>query len=676
MGLIAEIAYPLPVHRTFDYSIPSELKARILPGMRVRAPFGPRGSLSGTVMAVRDGTSKFKLKAISSLLDPEPLASQETLALAAWLAERYCAPIGECLKMMVPANLRSAKRAITIEASDGDWKSLAGKSTPPTFTLTPGQDEAVRLVAKKLEARTFSTTLLFGVPASGKTEVYIRLIRKAVEAGGQAMFLVPEITLTRPFFEEFKAAIGLPVALWHSQIGARRKRSVWLGLRSGKVRVVVGARSAALLPFKDLRLIVMDEEQDESYKQDGQVPYYHAREVVLKRAKTFNATAILGSATPSIEAFARQGTKGFDVVRMDQRISRTTPPTIRIIDRPPEYHGGCLTEELLERTKNCLERGEQVILLVNRRGYSNFVMCKRCSWVARCPACNVAYIHHKTGGGGGLFGDSYLLCHHCGQRGERPSVCGKCRKGEFRYAGIGTQKVVEEIKRRLPGARILRMDRDTVSKEKVEEEESIYADFLARKADILVGTKLVAKGFHFPDVTLVGIVDADTMLSMPDFRAAERTVQMLIQAAGRAGRAEKPGQVLLQTAQATHYAIQAVARGDYGAFARTEMGLRSELFYPPCSTLVRAVFQGAKEDTVMKASRSAGKALAKQINAKDEILGPAPGVHAKLQGRYRFHILLKILDEARLPEALLCLRQLKLPSTVRLKVNVDPYDFF
>ncbi len=671
---IAEVAYPLPLHRTFDYEVPAELTAAVVAGARIRAPFGPRGSLSGVVLSVRDGRSEFKVKPIEKVLDPEPLLSEEHIEFARWLSDRYCAPIGECLKIMIPTNIRNARRELKI--NQVPKPASLKKNAAAKFTLTRGQEDAIRRIGETLKSRRFSSTLLFGVPASGKTEVYIRLIRQAVAEGGQALFLVPEITLTRPFFKEFQASIGLPVALWHSQIGAASRKATWLGIRSGAIRVVVGPRSASLLPFKDLRMVVMDEEQDESYKQDGQVPYYHARDVVFRRAESFGGAVVLGSATPSIEAFARERLSGLEVLRLDERISKTEMPQIRIIDRPPENFGGCLTEELLRSTKSCLERGEQVILLVNRRGFSNFVMCRRCGWVARCSLCDVAFIHHKSGGEATLFGNSHLLCHHCGKRGDMPTHCGKCGKGEFRFAGIGTQRVVADLKARLPFARVLRMDSDTVAKEKITDEGSIYGDFLAGKADILVGTKLVAKGFHFPRVTLVGIVDADSMLNMPDFRAAERTVQMLVQAAGRAGRAEKPGQVLLQTAQTTHYAIQAVARGDYGDFANMELGFREELAYPPRSTLIRVVFQGKKEETVRKASAAAAKELRKSLDEKDEVLGPAPGVHAKLHGSYRFHLLLKILEEGRLAPTLGFVRSLKLPSTVRAKVNVDPYDFF
>ncbi|MEK7747069.1 MAG: primosomal protein N', partial [Elusimicrobiota bacterium] len=415
-----------------------------------------------------------------------------------------------------------------------------------------------------------------------------------------------------PFFDEFSASLpGAPgsVALWHSRLSERERREAWLGLRSGRVRVVVGARSACLLPFRDLRLAVMDEEQDESFKQDGQSPFYHARDVVLERAASFGATVVLGSATPSVDTYARARSGEYRLIEMPQRVSsRTQAPVVRILDRS-SVPSRCITPGLLEAVKARLERREQVILLVNRRGFSNFIVCRRCAWVARCAVCQVAFIHHHPSGG-----SPSLLCHHCGRRAEVPASCGRCAQGPVAFAGAGTQRVVSEIKSLLPGVRVLRLDRDTASSS-TSEDHGAYRRFLNGEADILVGTKLVAKGFHFPRVTLVGIVDADTMLQMPDFRSAERTVQLLVQAAGRAGRADMPGEVLLQTSQPTHYAIQAAARGDYSGFSLEELGHRATFRYPPASTLVRIVFIAKTEDGARRAADSAARQLRAGLGA-------------------------------------------------------------
>ncbi|TBR23453.1 primosomal protein N' [bacterium] len=675
---IAEVAMPVPLEKAFDYEVPPALAASVAPGSRVRGPFGPR-TLVGFVLSVRDGEPTRELKPLAKAMDPEPLLTAEQMALARWLAVRYCAPIGECVRSLVPPSLRSAMRPVFLPKA-GPLPEPP-EAPPAGFELTAGQSASFKRLDALLEARRYAAALIHGVPASGKTEVYLRLLRRAARGGGQALFLVPEIALTKPFFAEFSAGMGLPVALWHSGVGAKAKREAWLGLRAGSVRVVVGARSAALLPFKDLRLVVVDEEQDESYKEDDNAPYYHARDVVMERAKTAGALVVLGSATPSLESYSLAVPGGpVELLRMDERVAKgTPPPVVRVLARRG-LERDCLSPELLAAVKERLQLREQVILLVNRRGYSNFVMCQGCSWVARCPTCAVAFVHHKGAAAdlqdlfAGPAGYS-LLCHHCGKDEPVPAVCGRCGKGPLKFSGVGTQKVVEELRSKLPGARVLRMDGDSTAGEKATE-AGVWGAFRDGKADILVGTKLVAKGYHFPRVTLVGVVDADTMLSMPDFRAAERTVQMLVQAAGRAGRADKAGLVILQTAQPAHYAIQSVARGDYAGYAREELGLRRDLRYPPAASLARLLFLGKTE----KATRAAGEAVAEALRAgssdPDAVLGPAPGVHSKFEDWWRWHVLVKAADPAKLAEAVAAAKAVPLPSGVRVKVNVDPYDMF
>ncbi|MBI5244467.1 MAG: primosomal protein N' [Elusimicrobia bacterium] len=672
---LAEVVYPLPLDRAFDYLIPPHLAQSVVPGVRTRAPFGPRKCLIGVVFAVKEepppGPHSRRLKSIEAVLDPEPLMTEEMLGMVRWLARRYCASIGECLRLVLPSELLSGKepRRPVIGLPDPGAQPSPVSAEP--IVLKPSQAAALERLGQALDAGTFSAHLLFGVPASGKTEVYLRLIRKAVGGEGQALFLVPEISLTRPFFDQFSAEMGMPVALWHSQLGARERRTAWRGLRSGSVRVVVGPRSAALLPFKKLRLVVMDEEQDESYKQDAQVPYYHARDVLLERARRFGAVAVLGSATPSVESFEGALSGALGLVEIPERVwEQTAAPPIRLSDLPAGS-SRCIGDELLEAVKSRLQRREQTILLVNRRGFSNFIICRRCSWVARCPACEVAFIRHRDESSGAFD----LRCHHCGRSAPVPGACGKCGKSALAHAGAGTQKVVSEIRALLPGARVLRMDSDTVSKESGQDPDAaIYRRFLDGEADVLVGTKLAAKGFHFPNVTLVGVVDADTMLQMPDFRSAERTVQMLLQAAGRAGRAERAGEVMIQTARATNYAIQAVARGDYAGFCREEIAHRRALRYPPVSSLIRLVFAGKTKETCLRTAETAAAGLRSALPA-DEVLGPAPGLLKRFKGRHRYHLLLKVLDASRAEAAFSAIRALAPSSAVRLKVNVDPYDF-
>ncbi len=666
--LIAEVAFPVPVPKAFHYCVPPALSS-LAPGTRVKAPFGPRAMI-GTVLRVFEGTPDRPLKSLFAALETPPILPAELLETAVWMARRYSAPIGECVKAVLPAAASTTARAKSKKAPPEEPVPLElPVSRGPEFTLTPGQEQALSALMARLEARAGGTALLYGVPASGKTEVYLRLIRKAVAEGGQALFLLPEISLTLPFFADFSAALGAAeVVLWHSRLTPRERREAWHGLKAGRVRVVVGARSAVLLPFSDLRLVVLDEEQDESFKQEGTSPLYHARDVGLHRASSWKALVVLGSATPSIESWASARDGGAERVDLPQRVSAVRPPTVEIVEAPA-FGRGCLSARLLEKIRDRLSRREQSILLVNRRGFSTLVMCFKCGWVDRCPECGVAKVQHEAQGG------FILRCHHCGASGPVPAACPTCKNPALRVAGTGTQKVAAELKQILPGARIMRMDGDTMSKK--DDAQTLYTRFRSGQGDILVGTKLVAKSFHFPEVTLVGVVDADTMLHMPDFRASERTMQMLAQVAGRSGRAEKAGEVVIQTLCPDHEAIRFAAQGDYGEFAERELGHRKELAYPPYSMLVRLILLGANQETTGDAAAALGEDLRSRLPGDlAMVLGPAPAIPPMAQGKYRFHLLAKVLKTDRLEEVFDRVRESPLPSTVRLKVNVDPYDLF
>ena len=647
----------MPLPKGYHYRVPDGMAVAV--GSRVRAPFGPRKAV-GVVLSVFDGEPERPLKLIDSLVDPRPALSLEGVECARFMARRFGAPIGEALKALVPPFVKSLDEPVEVFAA------ASRAAAAPAFTLTPGQAGALERLESLLDGRKHATTLIFGVPASGKTEVYLRLIRRAIKDGGQAMFLLPEISLTRPFFDEFAASLGVPVALWHSGLTPRERRRAWLAISRGDVKVVVGARSACLLPYKDLRLAVLDEEQDESFKQDSNSPFYHAREVAIERAKAFGALAVLGSATPSIEAWGMARRGEAELLAMPDRVSKV--PRAPVTTLPPGRFGEVLSEELLEKMAERLRRGEQSILLVNRRGFSTLTTCGKCRWIDRCVDCGVAKITHEKPEGGFV-----LICHHCGKKWPPPEKCGACGEPAMRTGGVGTQRVAAEVKRRLPGARVLRMDRDTVSKE-AKLEERVYDQFRARKADVLVGTKLVAKSFHFPEVTLVGVVDADTMLHMPDFRSAERTMQLLAQVAGRAGRADKPGEVLLQTLSPDHEAIKGAAIGDYAAWADAELAARVELNYPPAGGLIRAILACADEVKLTDAAAAYADALRAALPQPSEVVGPAPALLRQVRGKFRDHILMK-LPAARVEEGLRIARACPLVSSVKLTLDADPYDF-
>lgn len=644
---VAAVAFPVPLHKAYDYLVPEGMDPK--PGCRVRASFGPR-RLVGVVTRIFEGVPERKLKKLDAVLDSRPALPEELIETAQWLSRRYGAPLGECLRAALPAFIKSLDESAPLPPA-------SPPRPEPAFTLTPSQREAL----ERLSAKRGGGVLLYGVPASGKTEVYLRLISQVARAGGQALFLLPEISLTKPFYEEFKAALGVPVALWHSQLTPMQRRKTWLALRRGDVKVVVGARSAAMLPFADLRLIVLDEEHDESFKEEGRSPLYHARDVALKRGQAHGALVVLGSATPSLESWQAVKRGELELLAMPDRVSKLARPGVLTVPLP---FGRCLSEELVFAVRERLKRGEQSILLVNRRGFSTLFMCGKCGWVMRCEDCGVAMIQHELGDGA-----SHLRCHHCERTSPVPAGCPQGH-GPLRILGAGTQKVVAELKKFVPEARVLRMDSDTVLAEKKADRRA-YDLFKAGEADVLVGTKLIAKSFHFPDVTLVGVVDADTMLHMPEFRSSERTMQLLAQVAGRSGRAEKPGEVLLQTLQPDHIAIASAGQGDYAAFAEKELASRRELGYPPFTTLIRLIWADPVEEKCADRAQTDCSALRDELAALGhEVVGPAPAVLPRAYGKFRWHALVKVA-EGGLEAIVGRLRSLK-----DVKVNVDPYDLF
>jgi primosomal protein N' (replication factor Y) len=656
---IADVAFPVPLRKGFHYQVPAGLDVR--PGMRVRVEFGA-WLRTGTVLSVFDGESPYRLKPVAGVLDREPVLSEELLDCAVWMSRRYGAPIGECIKAVLPAFVKSSEEAVDLPAAAGS------PPLPPAWELTSGQSRALDTISQALADRQPAAFLLYGVPASGKTEVYLRLIRQVVGAGGQALFLVPEISLTGPFFGEFCDSLQVPVVLWHSRLKDRERRHSWLAIRRGQVRVVVGARSAALLPFRDLRLAVLDEEQDESFKQEGQSPLYHARDVALHRCRTCRAVTVLGSATPSLESWQAVKRGEVRLVDMPQRVSRLAKPVVTLLPLPS---GRAIAPELLDKIKDRLSRREQSILLVNRRGFATVVMCCKCGWVDRCASCGVAKIQHEDPAGGFV-----LRCHHCTRQSPLPAHCPQCANPGLRVMGTGTQKVVAELRRFVPAARVLRMDRDTLSER--DGDRTLYETFRRGESDVLVGTKLVAKSFHFPQVTLVGVVDADTMLHMPDFRSSERTMQILAQVAGRSGRADKAGEVVLQTLQPEHIAVRGALQGDYAAFADQELVLRRELGYPPFSGLVRLVWSGKDEAALAAAATGVVETLREALSPSGhEVVGPAAAVLPKAGGRFRYHALVKVAEPERHLDAVLArIQEWSCPKPLRFQVNVDPYDLF
>ena len=501
-------------------------------------------------------------------------------------------------------------------------------------TLSADQQNAVDVISGAIDAGSYSGFLLHGVTASGKTEVYLRCIERALSLGKTSLVLLPEIAITTQVMNIFKSRFGDQVAVMHSGLSSGERCDEWIRAERGEARVVMGARSAVFAPLANLGLVVVDEEHDGSYKQDNP-PRYNGREVAIRRAMDSGAALVLGSATPSIETFylAEQGE--FRLLSMPTRVENRPMPTVHVADFRQETTKGraSIFSELLENAiRDHLSRGRQVMLLQNRRAYSTFLLCRDCGFVPNCPNCAVTLKFHSA--------ERKLSCHHCDHFEPAPTVCPKCGGTRIRRFGIGTERVEEETKAAFPEARVLRMDRDTTSRKGAH--GSILGQFRRGEADILVGTQMIAKGLDFPNVTLVGVISADTSLNFPDYNACERTFQLISQVSGRSGRGTEPGEVVIQTFDPENYAIRCAVNHDYLGFYQQEIEARQELSYPPFASLVNIISRDANERT----AESRLKKLSREIESAGSsselsVAGPSPAVLAKLRGEYRWHLVLR-----------------------------------
>ena len=549
---------------------------------------------------------------------------------------------------------------------------FAGRDFGSSFpkTLTEEQRPVLEDIRARLGRPEPGTILLHGVTGSGKTEVYLQAISEVLAGGGQALVIVPEIALTPQMIERFKSRFGDQVAVLHSRLGEGERYDEWRRIRSGSVSIAVGARSAVFAPFERLGLIVLDEEHENTYKQQ-ESPRYHAREVAEERARAQGALLVLGSATPSVETYTRALSGDIDLRRLTSRIDSRSLPTVEVVDLRDELasgNRGIFSRVLRGKLAERLSRGEQSILFLNRRGYSTFVLCRSCGHVMKCPQCEVSLTYHFAGAG--------LQCHYCGHREKSPELCPSCGSKYIRYFGAGTERVEEEFKKVFPKARVLRMDVDTTRRKGSHEE--ILARFGRGDADVLIGTQMVAKGLDFGRVTLVGVIAADTSLNFPDFRSGERTFQLLTQVAGRAGRGQVPGEVVIQTYNPDHYSILAARNHDYETFYSQEIRIRRELGYPPFAQLVNILIWGKSEEAVAGVAERVGGALRETpVRPPPElaIMGPSPAPLAKLKGNYRWQVAVRGPDldtlKAQVARAIRTLPR-KLPEDTRVVVDVNP----
>ncbi|MFH1710539.1 MAG: primosomal protein N', partial [bacterium] len=591
--------------KVYHYSIPEGLAKTLDIGRQVLVPFGKSKSV-GYVVGLIQTSDVPGIKDVEKILSPYPLFSRDSVELARWISSYYNSFFITALRtVMPPGTLKIEQRAMKAKLKKPLYgKSLGPKSeilirseiqSPQKFSLTADQRAALRSIATDIDIRKFSVSLLYGVTGSGKTEVYLRAADHAVETGGGAIVLVPEVGLTPQIVERFYEHFGNALAVYYSDMPEKERQAEWAAVAAGEKKVVLGTRSAVFMPVKDLKLIILDEEYENTYKQE-QNPRYHAREVAFTIARKLNAAVILGSASPSIETYYHAKSGDYKLLVLPKRIDDRPLPPVKIVDMRDELKAGnynVLSRELKAEIRETIRKKEQAILFMNRRGYFSFVMCRTCGHAVQCPKCSLSLIYYMN--------DKKLRCNHCGFTSQSPVICPKCQSSQIKFFGGGTQKIEAEVAGIVPSARILRLDRDTVTKK--GSYEAIIRAFIAGSGDILIGTQMVTKGLDIGSVTLVGVVAADIGLNLPDFRAAEHTFQLITQVAGRAGRHKLAGKVIVQTYNPDHYAVMFASGHDYEGFYEEEIKARKSLGYPPFGGLINVTVYGKGEGDVERVSQ-------------------------------------------------------------------------
>lgn len=547
------------------------------------------------------------------------------------------------------------------------YENRTFKRTEP-LPLTEDQKRAIVPILGTIENKLHEVFLLYGVTGSGKTEIYLQSIQDVIEKGREAIVLVPEIALTPQMVNRFKGRFGNLVAVLHSGLSAGEKYDEWRKIQRKEVKVVVGARSAIFAPFENLGIIIIDEEHETSYKQE-EMPRYHARDVAIERAKKNNCPVVLGSATPALESFARAQKGVYKLLSLPNRMNKRALPAVEIIDMREELRAGnrsMFSRKLFDLLKERIERKEQSVLFLNKRGHSSFVMCRDCGYVMNCPNCDISLTYHKV--------KEQMKCHYCGYENYVPNQCPECSSDYIRYFGTGTQKVEDELGKILPEAKVIRMDVDTTGKKGAH--ERLLNEFHEGKADILLGTQMIAKGLDFPNITLVGVLSADTMLHLPDFRSSEKTFQLLTQVSGRAGRHELPGEVIIQTYTPEHYSVELAGTQDYDLFYNKEMMMRKAHHYPPYYYLALITISHEQLMTVVSATEKIAAFIRSRISTHAVVLGPAASPIPRINNRYRYHCLIKYKREPELNKtlkAILDQYQNDAKSGLLVSIDVNPF---
>ena len=718
------VLLPLPLDRAYDYAVPEELAADIAPGSFVRVPLG-RVERIGVVWGEGEGDVELaRLKPVTAVLESPPM-SEPLRRLVDWAADYTLAQRGAVLRMAMsvpaavePPPMRTAYRRGQSEAprmtearsrvlallQDGPPRTaaeIARKANVGTAVvrglaalgaveavsvrevsvfgrpdtrragpiLSDAQADAANALREAVAAREFSVTVLDGVTGAGKTEVYFEAVAAALDAGHQVVVMLPEIALSAQWLGRFRARFGVEPAVWHSELGTRQRRETWRAVAEGRAEVVVGARSALWLPFPSLGLIVVDEEHDAAFKQEDGV-VYHARDMAVVRARLEGRPAVLVSATPSLETVVNVENGRYGRVRLPDRHGGARLPAIETVDlreTPPE-RGAWLAPALRVALAETLEAGEQALLFLNRRGYAPLTLCRACGHRFHCPNCSAWLVEHRFAG--------TLDCHHCGYRRGLPEACPACEaEDRFAACGPGVERLAEEVDGAFPDARWAVLTSDTVRGP--SQVQDLVDAITAHEVDVLIGTQMVAKGHHFPQLTLVGVVDADLGLAGGDMRAAERTYQLLHQVGGRAGRGELPGRVMLQTYAAEHPVMTALAAGERDSFMAREAAARETHGLPPFGRLVAVIASGPNEtETLRAASALARTARAEEKSLGFQVLGPAPAPLKLLRGRHRFRLLFKAPRGVLLqPHLRRWLESLDRRTRAHLQADIDPHSF-
>lgn len=677
---------------TFTYHVPLELSKNLI-GKRVLVPFGKR-TVEAFVLEYTDFDNTYEFKDIIKVVDNDPVLNEELIDLGKFMSNKYLCPLISCYQVMLPKALKAnAKnnnqvKSLTYVKLNNDittsnikiksqleivnllkenkevlksqiksksslkkliesdivkefkrevYRNVEVYSNHMNITLTKDQISVSNRIKQSLGLE--KTMLIYGVTGSGKTEVYIDVVKEVIKNNKSAIILVPEISLTPQITSRFKGVFKERIAILHSSLSDGERYDEYRRISRGEVNVVIGARSAIFAPLQNLGIIIIDEEHSESYKQENN-PRYNTLDIAFKRSKTHNCPVVLASATPTIESYARAKKGYYDYLELNKRINQMPLPKTSIIDMKKEVRNGNRTfsGELIQKIEDRLNKKEQVMLLLNRRGYSNYLMCTNCGYVFKCPNCDITLTFHKTSG--------MVRCHYCGYAEVKKDVCPSCKKNSISQIGSGTEKIEEEIKKEFNGVKVARMDADTTSKK--GSHYQIINDFNEGKYDVLVGTQMIAKGLNFPNVTLVGVINADQSLNIPNFRSSELTFSLLNQVIGRSGRANKKGEAIIQTFNPDHYSIVCAANHDYVGFFNHEMFLRKKLNYPPYCFIILVKISSKDFECGIKEAKKASAFLRKNLTDATIVLGPSMANVLRINNNYNFQVILKYKKEEKL----------------------------